>query len=314
MSGTLLNIETAIGSLGRASASSPVRLGSLTLSGVEVPDVLRIGGEQTLVVHKLPGGDRFIQAMGNDPDRLTLAGRFIGPTAQSRAQQVEAMRRNGTAQTFAAAGISVLVLIMAFSYDYQQKGAWLPYTLVLEILPQVATSSSLSSSSLSSLVGSDLAGAITSVTATLGTVSTYATNVLGQVTSVTGQITPIATLVGAGGFLAHAQDSLTLASGVATAGVNLASAPAAAASLTGNLQSAGTSLMSTISSAGGNLVGISAAAPSGSIVSDAPSLAAASANAGALTAAVTTGGYVNRSLDNAALSTGASPALPVVHS
>ncbi len=314
MSGSLLlNLETAIGSLGRSNASSPVTLGSMTFAGFEVPDQLRVGGEQTLVVHKLPGGDRVIQAMGNDPDRLTLSGRFIGPTAQSRAQQVEALRRGGAPQKFGIAGLSMRVLVMAFSYDYQQKGAWLPYTLVLEILPQVATSSSLSSSSLSSLVGSDLAGAITSVTATLGSVSAYAQNVLGQVTSVAGQITPIATLVGAGGFLAHAQDSLTLASGVATAGVNLASAPAAAASLVGNLQSAGSSLMSTISSAGSNLVGISAAAPSGSLVLDAPSLAAASANAGALAAAVTTGGYVNRTLDNAALANGATPAAPVIH-
>lgn len=313
MSGTLQAIETAIGALGTFGASGPVVIGSLTLTGYEVPDVLRVGGEQDLIVHKLPGGARVIQAMGADPASLTLAGKFMGATAATRARQLQAMRDAGTQVSFTAAGIALQVVVASFTYDYGTRGFVIPYTVTLEIVPQLGITSSLSSASLSSLVGTDLAGAITSVTATLGTVSTYSTNVLGQVSSVTGQITPIATLVGAGGFLAHAQDSLTLASGVATAGVNLASAPAAAASLIGNLQSAGSSLMSTISSAGGNLVGISAAAPSGSIVTDAPSLAAASANAGALAAAVTTGGYVNRSLDNAALATGATPAAPVVH-
>ena len=312
MSASLLtNLETAIGSLGRAG--QPITLGGLSLNGYEVPDVLRVGGQQSLVVHKLPGGQRVLQSMGDDPAQLTLSGKFVGPTAATRARQFEAMRKTGQQLTLSAAGISVQAVVASFSYDFQLQGAVVPYQLTVEIVTQVALSSSLSSSSLSSLVGSDLGSAITSVSATLSSVSAYATNVLGTVSSVTGQITPIANLVGAGGLLAGVQDKLTVASGLTTAGVNLASAPAAAASLVGNLQSAGSSLMSTISSAGGNLVGISAAAPSGSIVSDAPSLAAAMANAGALASAVTTGAYVNRSLDNTALSTGSNPSAPIVH-
>lgn len=41
MSLTLTNIETAIGSIGRLSASAPVQIGGLVLTGMEVPD--RIG-------------------------------------------------------------------------------------------------------------------------------------------------------------------------------------------------------------------------------------------------------------------------------
>ena len=313
MSGTLQNIETAIGALAGFGSSGPVTVGPLTLSGFETPDVLRVGGEQNLAVHKLPGCQRVLQAMGADPARLTMSGKFMGGSAPSRARQLQALRDAGAQVAFSAAGLSLQVVVAACSYDFTVMGFVIPYEVTLEVVPQIGVASSLSSSSLSSLVGSDLAGAITSVSATLGSVSAYASSVLGQVTSVTGQITPIANLVGEGGFLASAQNSLTVASGVATAGVNLASAPAAAASLTGNLQSAGSSLMSTISGAGGNLVGISTAAPAGSIVSDAPSLVAASANAGALAAAVTTGGYVNRTLGNAALSTGATPGAPVVH-
>ena len=312
MSASLLtNIETAIGSLGRAG--QPVTLGGLSLNGYEVPDVLRVGGQQSLVVHKLPGGQRVLQSMGDDPAQLTLSGKFVGPTAATRALQFEAMRKSGQQVTLSAAGISVQAVVASFSYDYQMQGAVVPYQLTIEIVTQVALASSLSSSSLSSLVASDLGSAITSVTATLSGVSAYATSVLGTVASVTGQITPIANLVGAGGLLARAQDTLTVASGLTAAGVNLASAPAATASLVGGLQDAGSSLMGVISGAGSNLLGISSAAPAGSIVSDAPSLAAAMANAGALASAVTTGAYVNRTLGNAALSIGSLPSAPVVH-
>ncbi|PYD78143.1 hypothetical protein CFR80_16910, partial [Komagataeibacter oboediens] len=46
MSLSLMNAETAIGSIGRLWASAPVTIGSLTLTGMEVPNLIRDGGTQ----------------------------------------------------------------------------------------------------------------------------------------------------------------------------------------------------------------------------------------------------------------------------
>lgn len=314
MSGTtLLNIETALGSLGRSSSSAPVILGGITLTGVEVPSALRVGGEHNLVVHKLVGGARVIQAMGNDPARQTLAGLFTGPNAQARALSIEQMRAAGSEIAFSAAGLSQRVRIASFWYTYQEKGAVIPYELALEIQPAPAVSATASLSALSDLVGPDITSGIQSISSTVATVSAYAETAIGQVQTVIGQVAPVANLVGAGSLLAGVSDNLTAASGIATAGTNFAAIPAAASSMISGLQSAGTSLMSTISQAGGNLTGIQAAAPVGSLFSDAGSLQAQIASAGALSGAVQAGAYVNRAATNTALAAGIATTAPVVY-
>ncbi len=314
MSQTLLNIETAIGGIGRGFASAPVTLGGVTLTGVEVPSTLDIGGRQQIVIHRLPGGDRIINATGNDPNQITLSGMFAGPNTAARYQALSAMRAAGAAVTLSVAGSSLLVVITGFRYVYGQRGIVVGYTIEVEIVPQLASSQPTDgTSALASLIGPNTAAAVMSVTNTIATAATYVQNVAGQVSTAVGEITPVAPIIGLGGPLAGVSNQLTAASALSGSLTSLSSAPASLAGFVTDIQAAGAGLMTTISQAGGSLVGISQAAPNG-IALDEPSLQAVVAHAGVLVGAVTTGGLVNQALAGAAQTSGTAYAGPVVHS
>ena len=312
MSG-LLNLETAIGSLG-GFGKAPVTLGGLLLQGVEVPSRLAVGGDQALTVHKLIGGDRVIQAMGPDPAPITLEGMFTGAGALSRALQLTALRDAGQPVRLGYAGVSLMVVIRPAGYTYQQQGAVIPFQVTVEIQPTVASTASSTPSALSALVGPDVASAVTAVSNTVAQVSAYAGAVAGQLQAVVGQVAPVASLIGAGGLLARVEDRLTVVGTLAGAGSNFAAAPAAAASAITGLQTAGADLTATLTGAGANLTGISAAAGSGNLVADMPSLQSAIASAGAASAAATAAGFTNRSLINVQSAAGLTPTPAVVHS
>ncbi|WP_102323858.1 hypothetical protein [Komagataeibacter saccharivorans] len=303
MSLTLLNAETAIGSIGRLWASAPVTIGALTLTGMEVPDVIRDGGTQQVAVHRLPGGNRIIDAVGNDPDRLELSGRFVGPTAYERALLLKQMRILGQPVQFTGAGLSLTVKIVQYSYDYQQKGIVIPYRLVLEQPSQMAVTSAITSG-LSALIGSDAASSISGITGALDDVSTIASNIEGQLSTVVGQVTPIADMVGAGGVFAGIQDNLSVVNGLSGAGVNLASTPESAASLLSGLEASGSGLNTAISETGSNLEGIS--------LTNAAGLSTLTQNAELHSTSVTSGGLVNRAYANTLTATDGTQNGPLV--
>ncbi|AQU86235.1 hypothetical protein B0W47_00795 [Komagataeibacter nataicola] len=304
MSLALMNAETAIGSIGRLWASAPVTIGGLTLTGMEVPNLIRDGGTQQVAVHKLPGGNKIIDAVGNDPDRLELSGTFTGPTAIERALQLKQMRIAGLPVQFTGAGLSLLVKIVQYSFDYQQKGIIIPYRLVLEQPPQVPATSGTNSSALSALIGTDAASAISGITGAVSDVATIAGNIAGQLSTVVGQLTPIADMVGAGGLFAGVEDNLSVAQGLSGAGVNLASTPESAASLVSGLEASGSGLTSAISETGANLEGVS--------LNGAAGLSTLTQNAELHSASVTSGALVNRSYANTITATDGTQNGPLV--
>ncbi|AAW60983.1 hypothetical protein [Gluconobacter oxydans] len=298
----LSDIENAIGAVGRLGSSSPVILGNLVLTGIEVPDTLQVGGRQMLVVHRLPGGGRVVDALGNDPGRLELKGRFLGPDAQMRAQAVERMRMAGQQVAFSAAGLSVQVWIAQFHYVYQAKGAVCSYTLVLE-RPQETTAVQ-ASGTLSGVLGDDVGSALDSFSSVVSDVSEGVFTAVGQVSSVVGQVMPLATFVGAGGFASKVTDALGTVNGVAQSGMNLATVPSALTSVAGGLENAGSGLQSILTGAGQNVEAIQ---PVNSV-----SLNALGQNAALLSAAADAGSLVNRSAANIAVAQGQSTSLPSV--
>ncbi|GBR46396.1 hypothetical protein [Gluconobacter roseus] len=298
----LSDIENAIGAVGRLGSSSPVILGNLVLTGIEVPDTLQVGGRQMLVVHRLPGGGRVVDALGNDPGRLELKGRFLGPDAQMRAQAVERMRMAGQQVAFSAAGLSVQVWIAQFTYVYQAKGAVCSYTLILE-RPQ-ETASTQTSSTLSGVLGDDVGSALDSFSGVVSNVSEGVFTAAGQVSSVVGQVMPLASLVGAGGFAAKVTDALGTVNGVAQSGMNLATVPSALASVAGGLESGGSGLQSVITGAGQNVESIQ---PVNSV-----SLNALGQNAALLSAATDAGSLINRAAANVAVAQGQETSVPSV--
>lgn len=303
MAFSLSTIETAIGSIGRLSASAPVQIGGLVLTGMEVPDRIRDGGQQQVVVHRLPGGGRVLDAVGNDPSRLELEGRFLGPTAFARSQMLKQMRIAGKPVSFSGAGLTLTVKIAEFSCDYQQKGIVIPYRLVLEQPAQGASTSGVTSS-LSSLIGDDAANAISGVTDAVNDVATIAGNITGELGTVVGQITPIADMIGAGGVFAKIQDDLTVAGGLSGAAVNLASAPESAASLVSSLESAGGGLATAMGQTGANLESV--------ILNGAAGLSTLTQNAELHVSSARSGALVNRAYANAATATDGNQNGPLV--
>lgn len=305
MANTLLNIETALGSLSRLGATAPVRIGSVMLTGMAVPSGVTIGGQQQITIHRLPGGDRVIDLGGNDPNRIEMEGIFLGPSSQVRAEALVKMRRDGQLVLLQVAGLSMRVYVQTFRYTYEAKGAICRYFLVLELQGESANSTALSTSALSGLIGDDATKALTSITSTVGTISQSVSNFAGQVQTVVGQVAPVANLIGAGGILAKVSDKLQIVQGAATAGTNLSALPSAASSVIGGLQSAGSGLMDLVTQTGQNLDGIT--------LNNSASLTALSQNSQLASMAVDTGGAVNRAAINAATATNAATPSPAVH-
>lgn len=300
---TLSAIENVIGSIGRLGASAPVTLGSLVLSGIEVPDRLEVGGHQMMVVHRLPGGGRVVDTLGNDPGRLELRGRFLGPNAQARAQAVERMRIAGQPVAFSAAGIASDVWIARFVYSYEAKGAVCSYELTLE-RPAEASGSATDQTSLSGILGNDTGSGINTISDMVSQISEGIFTGTGQVNSIVGQLMPLATLVGTGGSAARVVDALGTANVLSQSGVNLAATPSSVAAISQQLTAAGSGLMSIMDRTGRNLESIA--------IADTSSLGVVAGNAGLHSAASDTGGLVNRSLAYISDSQGASTQLPVM--
>jgi len=302
---TILNIETALGVLSGKGQAGTVQLGDVTFTGAEVPDVLRVGGQQMLIVRALPGGDRIIDSMGNDPNRLSLSGRFLGPGALGRAKSLEIRRKQGALLTFAATGSSWRVKIRSYAYDYTAKGAVIPYALELEVEAEVTTTAATSTAALSDLIGNDAASALSGVTTALSDVSALAASVGATAQNVIGQVTPIANMIGLGGPLATATNYLTEVQTAAQTGAGLSSAPAALSGAITSLQGAGENLQSLVEKTGANLDTIS--------LTNQASLMALIQNAELHSAAVDAGALVNRATLNGIASTGGNQTGPIVH-
>lgn len=193
MSLSLSDVENALGAVGQLERAAPVMLGGLVLSGPEVPDELIIGGRQILVIHRLLGGGRVIDSVGNDAAQLVLTGRFVGPAATRRARRVEAMREAAQILAFSVADLSARVWISEFSWSYQARGTICPYRLVLEreALPPTRFPSSVESAGL------DIMSGLSTISTFLETMTEAGWVGSTMISTATGQITPVAHALGA---------------------------------------------------------------------------------------------------------------------
>jgi len=306
MSGTL-NFAAAVGAIANLGRSNPVILGTVSLTGMEVPDMMRVGGQQRLAIHNLPGGEKLIDVVGNDDARLELSGRFVGSSALERAQAVEAIRNQGRPVIFSVAGLSWRVFVFDYAYDYSAKGAVIGYRLTLERQEKPGNRGIATSKSLSGLVGDDIGNAISGLTTAVSNVATTAADATGQLQTVIGQVTPIANIVGLGGPLAAATNDLQAAQAITQVGTDLGTAPTGLATLQGNLAAAGSSLMTTIEQTGANLDSIS-------FDGSAASLNALAQNAQIQSVAADAGALINRANRNVTTAGGGTQADPLVHS
>lgn len=282
---TLSNIGNAIGSMARIGASSPVILGHLVLTGIEVPDHLQVGGRQMMVIHRLPGGQRIIDALGNDPGRLELRGRFLGANAQGRAQSIEQMRNAGKAISFSAAGLSLSVLISDFSYRYEDKGALCAYSLTLEALN--ASSVRIEKNEFE-LFGQDIDGAVNTLASVVEGPLRDVFNVASQIGTLSAQIMPVAALMGKGGAVSRVMDAVSKVQSVTQASESWGQAPAALQRIGEQLGLAGGGLSHLIEDTGTQLDTLS--------INSAGALGLAHVQAGLESVAMDTSSHVKRAV------------------
>jgi hypothetical protein len=118
-------------------------LGGVVFADFEIPDSMPSGGEQMLVVHKLVGGNRVINAMGPDDGDIHWSGRFRGSSAEERSLLLDFMRRQGQQVLLTYSLHLYQVVIREFKADFQYGGLEIPYsitcTVVLDLTQALAS-------------------------------------------------------------------------------------------------------------------------------------------------------------------------------
>lgn len=105
-------------------------LGPFVFDGFAVPEKLPAGGRQHLVVHKMPGGSRTIDAMGPDDIDRAWSGTMWGAAALSDALTLDALRRSGEPLPYSNGVEARSVVILEFLYEVR-KFQCVEYSIIL---------------------------------------------------------------------------------------------------------------------------------------------------------------------------------------
>ncbi len=98
-------------------------LGGIAFDDFSTPDSMMGGGQQTLVVHKLPGGARVIDTLGPDEAEVAWRGQFFGNDAYGNALALDAMRAAGQVVPLIWGGQFRSVIIQQFIYHVRRLPA-----------------------------------------------------------------------------------------------------------------------------------------------------------------------------------------------
>ena len=138
--------------------SVTVTIGGITLAGFEVPSKMPFGGAQRVVVHKMPGGGRVVDALGPDDRDISWSGILRsgdggGLPAMTRSGQLDALRQAGRKVTLSWGGTSRLVVVSSFTADYGDQGYLIPYSITCVVVSASAAQQPTLLSSLAADVG-----------------------------------------------------------------------------------------------------------------------------------------------------------------
>ncbi|HQT62775.1 hypothetical protein [Acidiphilium sp.] len=249
-----------------------VTIGPVRLQGIEVPNSIPVGGRQMMAVHKLPGGQRVIDAMGRDDADIVWSGILQGPAAEQRMQLLDGLRQSGQEITLTYGTSVFTVVVAAFAASYERLN-WIPYKIACTVVADQAASFGILGPSTSDVVTGALGGAaqaLSQAAADVQTVTNAVQSVAGPVIQTVGEFAPIASVFGVdlSAPLATAENYLGDAQSVGLIAGDLTQAPAALASMSTTLSSAATSIGSAFGQAQAGMAGIvnSAAALGGSLV------------------------------------------------
>ena len=236
-------------------------LGGVVFAGFEIPESINSGGEQQLVVHKLPGGNRVVDALGPDDAEIRWSGRIRGSNAEARALLLDFMRRQGQ-QILLTYGLHrYQVVVHEFTANFQYGGLEIPYSIGCTVVRDetqgvASTAVGFIESMAADLVGalglSDVIGSST-VTAAVTGVGAALTNYQAGVPNTTNAIAG-AVAVAEGPLLNALQTSIAGAQTVTQSAITTASSPINSQPVTaGGSPAAMASALSTSASGFGQL-------------------------------------------------------------
>ena len=164
-------------------------LGDITFTGFEVPEHINWGGEQMLVVHKLVGGQRTVDAMGPDEAPIEWSGWIIGQNAVARAQSIDAMRISGIPQTLTWSRFIYQVVVRSFAPSFE-RFYQIPYRITLEVIAN--NTQPVTSSETPPLDQTVIAADVTSATGLAGLIGdSTLSSLVGNVSSAIGAVADI---------------------------------------------------------------------------------------------------------------------------
>jgi hypothetical protein len=215
---------------------------ALTLGGVlfadfEVPEKINFGGQQVLVTHKLPGGQRIIDAMGRDDMPIRWSGRFRGSSAEFRARSLDFLRVGGQVQQLAFSTFRYSVLVDSFEGDFRQPYE-IPYSISCTVVQDQTSPILTALIGLDQAVGEDV-NSLVQIGANL--------NLPGVTTAIGGVVTATSTIQTFQGVassdVSAVQTAISLAQGATgtaiTAGNGTVAASGSVAGMVGGLDPSG---------------------------------------------------------------------------
>jgi hypothetical protein len=137
-------------------------LAGIPFTGFSPPDTMSAGGQQAMVVHKLPGGSRVIDTLGPDEDDISWRGTFYGDDAYANALILDGIRAAGDVVALSWAGQYRQVVVRHFKYHIRRLPIWVEYEIscVVSQNPSLGNLGS-TAASIDTLVAADLGTAVT---------------------------------------------------------------------------------------------------------------------------------------------------------
>ena len=142
-------------------AKDILSLGGIVFDDYSTPRSMMGGGNQAMVVHKLPGGKRVIDTLGPDEANVVWDGEFFGAAAYATALALDAIRAAGEVVPLIWGGQSRQVIIDNFIYKVRRLPNWVEYSVSCAVYQNPGLGAlGGASAAVDSLVLSDLALAI----------------------------------------------------------------------------------------------------------------------------------------------------------
>lgn len=136
-------------------------LGGISFTDFAAPEKMMGGGDQAMVAHKLPGGQRVVDTLGPDDADIEWSGFWFSDDALDNALAVDGMRAAGGQVALTWGGQFRQVIIKHFVYHVVRFPVHVEYEVTCFVVenPGLGVLGAVAST-IDSLVGSDLTAAL----------------------------------------------------------------------------------------------------------------------------------------------------------